>query len=501
MHHQSRCAVLWLFASTVLAGCSDSLSTSPDAPISASVSRDQIVATPAELDSVSRGFARALATPGMRTVLLNAMRRSEFVDGQIDARSFFGSSASAALTRAIERANGWNGGSLVARLQKYPGFTIQMPLQSQRLQWQGLNGVDVAATLNTDASTVTGYRADGSATAITAATAAARTEVLVLLAPKEAANLRATQRSNGPIETDGEMQMTGRITYVSAAGDTIRTTVAEVAANRVPELTIMSTSGSTSDTTRLDSFQATGYEDGAGSMEIRLRTKFYRPDGTLDGSVTYEFNGVNQGTTYNPANTLIARRIPDASTARINIEVWEDDCDCFGNNDDYYGQRDFTIGDRGQVRGIFGGTGGYQDDWTNIELDWTPKAAPVATSVSLAVTSLEIPVGGWTGFTATVKDQYGYTMPGVSPSTWNSVNPAVLDLLGSGVGASGTGVSEGYSVVQASYGSLAASAYITVTSGGGGGPPCPDNQIQCNQQRGVSPEGGLMQMVSPTRRR
>jgi hypothetical protein len=220
-------------------------------------------------------------------------------------------------------------------------------------------------------------------------------------------------------------------------------------------------------------------------MEIRLKTKFYRPDGTLDGSVTYARNDVSTGVGYNLDDLLISRRIPDGSLARINVEVWEEDCGCFGNDDDYYGQRNFIIGDRGQTRSIIGDPAGGLNtlgDLTNIRLDWTPKPAPVASSMSLTVSQYSVLIGGLTSFSARVIDQYGYAIPGAAPSSWTSYQPNVLDLTGSGGGAYGTGMTEGGAVVAAAYGSIVSSAYITVTSGGGE-PPCPNNQIQCEPTR------------------
>ena len=485
MLHSLKRALPRLGVSLALVGCSDSPATGPRESVLASVSGGQSVAVPSSLDSLSLGLAKVLETPSLRMVVLNAMRASAFVDGQIDARGFFSAPTSVALTGAVERANGWTSGSVIERLRRFPELAIHMPLRAHRLRWMGAKGVVVAAVLDSDAGTVKGYRGSGVSTNLTPSGAASDPNgVLLLLAPPEAANERVSPRSTGPIEEVGEVRVTGRITYVSVTGDTIRTSVAAVAANQVPELIVMSARGSPGDTTRLDSFQATGYEDGFGGMEIRLRTKFFQPDGTADGAVTYEFNGVETGTTYYPADLLIARRIPTASSARINIEVWEDDCGCWGNDDDYYGQRDFFIGDRAQIRGIFGGTGGPEDNWTNIELDWTPKAAPVASSISLSVSAYTIPVGGYTGLAASVKDQYGYTMPGVTPSTWSSANTGVLDVQGSGAGASGTGISEGYAMAQASYGSLSTSASISVVAGAGS-PPCPDNQIVCDPLRAL----------------
>jgi hypothetical protein len=474
------------------AGCSETREALPNEPVSAQIATPMMTSAPLALDSLSRGLARALAVRANRFIVLSAMRGSRFVDGQVDAATFFSRTSSRQLVRDIEKANGWLAGTLASRVRAYPGIALQLPFRSHRLAWTGDGLVRVAGLLNTESELARTFRSDGESSVLTPDEARGQSEAFVLLAPSEATDERAQSRSTGAIEIVGEALAAKRITYVSSSGDTTITTLQQVISGQDRNLTVSSLNGSNADSTKLGFFQANGYQDGYGALEMRLRTKFYRPDGSLDGEVTYERNDVTPGTAYNLDDLLISRRIPDASGARINIEVWEDDCDCFGNDDDYYGQRSFIIGDRGQTRSIFGDPAGIinvASDITNIRLDWTAKPAPIATSLALAISQYEIPVGGVTSFNAAVFDQYGYIIPGASPSSWSAYQPGVLDIASSGGGAIGTGVTVGGTVVSTSYGNLTGSAYITVSDAG---PPCPDNQVQCNQTRAKASADGRL---------
>lgn len=468
-----------------LTACSPSEFNAPTEPVSAAVTvvnnEGLPTPTPPVIDSIARAFAMALSEQAHRSTLVSAMRSSPKVDGQLDATILFSSPALRDLTRSIERANRWGSGGLVERLRRYSGLGVYIPFRNQRSRWTGDEAVLVAGMLNSENDTATAYSALGASMLLTPAAARVGSSVVVLIAPKEASSDRTQLRQFGPVQEAGERGEEPDITYVSRSGDTTITSLSAVLSGTDPNFVIVSMS-SESDTTRVDYLKVVGYEDGWGALEMRLKTKFYRPDGSLDGEITYAQNDVSPDQDYYPAAVLVHRRIPDASTAKIRIEVWEDDCGCFGNDDDYYGQRDFFVGDRGETRQIFGGTGGPQDNYTFIELDWTSKAASVGSSIALSVSSYTIAVGGGTGLSAAVLDQYGYVMPQASPN-WAVNAPEVLGLdAAQGATTYGSGLAEGGAVVYASWAGLSTSAYVAVTSGGGGN-PCPDNQIQCEPMR------------------
>ena len=92
----------------------------------------------------------------------------------------------------------------------------------------------------------------------------------------------------------------------------------------------------------------------------------------------------------------------------------------------------------------------------------TPTAStptPVATSITLSVTSLSFASFGATSqLSATVKDQNGTTMSGASV-TWSSSNTAVATVLANGLV---TAISVGSATILAQSGSVSAMASVTV---------------------------------------
>jgi uncharacterized protein YjdB len=89
-----------------------------------------------------------------------------------------------------------------------------------------------------------------------------------------------------------------------------------------------------------------------------------------------------------------------------------------------------------------------------------PPPTPVATTIAVSPLSGAVTVGGTQQFAATVKDQNGNVMSGLTIS-WSSSNSAVASVNASGLA---TGVSAGSATIKAAYGTLSASASLSVAA-------------------------------------
>jgi hypothetical protein len=281
----------------------------------------------------------------------------------------------------------------------------------------------------------------------------------VALIPAESKAVRQDPQPRGRgevIEAANDGQRAESFRWIKPDGTVLTADMADVRAGRDPRFTIrMSTTPS--GTTRIDCITSTINDGGvfAGNVELEIYAKFYGPNGAFLGAGEYKNHEFPEADgpeiiTRCPGAPLISLVMPDQGTARINVELWEDDCDCWGNDDDFYGRRDIVWGDRGQFRDV-------GNDGNMLELDWNPIPPSVVSSVSVYPVTLY--TGGTASTYAVSTDQYGYTLPSQAVSSWMSSNTSIAGVDGAGT-VSGHGYGSTY--IHATINGVTGSAMATV---------------------------------------
>ena len=479
-----------LLLGAVLASCGEAPVASVQPFVSGSVSRVARLDAPTPLDSVADALARGLRDSSARMHLLSAMRASPYVTGRVNARNYLSSQAGGTLARAAEHAMGWQDGKILALLGTHSDLQLEIGFAAHRLRWEG-GPLFVANAATQEQGAVPIFRGDGRSFVPEHPRDVRNSPTaLLLITPPEAAELRTTVRNHGPVQVASERAtVSDRVQYISAEGDTTILSLRKIASGQDENFVLAEASASGSDVTRLDYLSVNWWGDNSLSdNEVELRATFLRPNGTADGTFVYLNTEIAADEDYFLAVPFIERRIPDSTTARLRVEVWEKDCNCFGNDHDFMGERFFLFTDRAQTRSVIKG-----GDITQIELDWIPKAPPVATHLVLTASSTEIPVNSTVSVWAQVVDQYGWTMNSVSAS-WSNSAPQVLDFSGHQLSGSGIGVGLGWSTVGATYGGALAQVAVLVSETGGGG--CPPNDPNCQPFRAPM-IGGRLSAAKP----
>lgn len=462
----------------------------PSASVStASTTSADAAVVGAEMDRVARALALAMNDAQSRAKVLAALRASPWNAHKLVLQEFVATpDGPQVLAEAAQRA-GTSTGQLAASITALPALDFYAPFREQRRGWRATPGVVVMSTVNSDDTNIAGYDRGGSRVAHDAAQGTPGYPVLLLhpAEPKLRRNHVAPARPGDVIQDADENEAASELVWVEPSGDSIVTSMEDVLSGRDRRFAVLGAEGPGdampmdvttpgADSTFIDYYRLY-FRDGAGDTELYLKTKFYRPDGSNEGEMIWRKYDSLWEQEYYPHEPIIYRRVPEGSPAKLNVEVWEDDCGCFGNGDDYYGKRDFTWSDRDQTRSIDGNA--------NIRLGWTPKPASQASQISVAPYSMSLQPGGYQGVMATVTDQYGYRMPDVATS-WVSGDPSIAAVRPSGgTYADAEGVSYGGTAVYATAAGMTASTYVTVEDYQPS--PCPPPQVVCDIQRAPTP--------------
>jgi hypothetical protein len=360
MHWQSGWRqVAFTLAVVVLQGCDADELVTPD------TQRARSAAT------VARGIAQAMNDPNIRVLVRDAMRRSLLVDHKVPLKEFLATPegrivqarAAATLRMAPERFE--------AIVESLPEMDFLVPRREDRLAWRTTSALAVATTLDNDAPPTMIYLVNGAARPY----APGAPEALFLIEPREGQTRRIRpqpDRSGEAIQDASDGEGGGVFTLYDATGRILRRIeLADLvdAANATTESDVAYGYGS-SDTTYVDYFW-TDANDGAGTMEIEFRAKYYDESNTHVASATLRKEGLDSLVEYFWHEKLIHARIVDNTIARIRLNIVETDAFF----DDDMGTRDFTWGDNGQTRSLTG-----SGDNSNIKLGWTAVAGASSNS-------------------------------------------------------------------------------------------------------------------------
>lgn len=499
-------SLLVLAGALLTAGC-DSM-VEPDraslqgTTLAASDSRDLIAAMEPQLRVVSRAVAIAMQDREVRASVRDGLRDSPWSQHKVVLQDFLASAKGADLLAAAARAAGQTPAAFISgSLASLPPLDFYVPSRNVRRTWQGTPNVIVVGSLNPEVRHAVGFDRYGEELANPMDGVDNGTAVL-LLHPAEPKLPRVQPHPRGTgevIEVDGES--TERLVWYDASGDSLLVDIEAVRAGRDARFQIVRsvpvqplrgrrrpigkvskagigvvtpTPVNPSPMTHayLDEFKLF-FEDGWGQVELRIDARFYGPGGDYYGMARYSNDNVAHETTYTPGIALIAHIPPDGTPARINIDVWEDDCGCFGNSNDNYGNRDFVWFDRNETRTIHKGT----RTTSLIQLNWFARATSQVASYT--ANELAVNAGGSTQATITAWDQYGYRLADQQHtiSSWWTDNASVATVSPTG-GPSGAvyGIASGQTRYNAQI-----SGTSTVVSAGVAVAPCDPNDMFCAQ--------------------
>lgn len=466
MHRNFRVTAL-LGAALASYGCSDAtgpLDLSTNRPSTEAVASRTLAEQEAVLQQVVRGVAIALNDERVRLAVRDAMRDSPWNEHKLIFQEFITTTAGAGLVDAAGAAAGLSRAEFLANVAKLPSLDFYFVHGTQRRTWRGTPGVVVGATLNSDNGTH--YRFDSRGAAVAApGRAGAPGYPLVALIPAESKAVRQNPQPKGQgnvIEAENDGQRAESFKWIEPNGTVLTANLTDIRAGRDPRFTVLMNSSATAGT-RLDCIVSTIRDGGefAGNVELEVYAKFYGPDGAQLGTGVYKNHEFPEAprdgsVTRCPAVTLVTRVIPEQSTAKINLELWEDDCDCWGNGDDFYGRRDFFWNDRAQYRDV-------GNDGNMLEIDWDPIPPSVVSSVS--VSGITMYTGGTAYAYAKPIDQYGYGLPAQHVSSWWSSDSYIADVDG---GGTVTANAQGSTAIYATVAGITGTGSVTVETMGGG---------------------------------
>lgn len=379
------------------------------------------------LDLVARGIALAMEDESIRIAVRDAMRDSPWDEHQLDLHEFLETDRGQMVAQVAIEGLDIPFDRFADAIRSLPAMDFYVPYRDHRRTWTGARPVTVVAALNSDDGPFlgfdhTGHRIDPpSSRPIPVVPVVGLYPAERRIRRQESALQDASQEViEGPSE-----DTPGVFSWIEPDGTVLTSTYDDVISGRDPRFQVANMSLSSSmvpaDTTFLDRVEIF-FCDGAGDVELRLEAEFYHEDGTLDGTGVYyvgDFappdpcDGTNPSYR-NPHYPLIFRVTPDSTNHRVHIEVWEDDCGCFGNDDDYKGARDFYWDDRAELRSI--PPAGHTN--ANVELDWSPLPPSVLSAVSLSPDPVEVRPGDRAFVYGRALDQYGYGLSGYSVDSW-----------------------------------------------------------------------------------
>lgn len=176
------------------------------------------------VDALARAFAVAMADPGVRAAVRDAMRASPLTAHKLSLQQFGASPDGEQLLRAAASAVGKSVDELRSTIAGLPELDFYVPARQHRLTWRATVDYVVAVNLNGHGATA-GYGPDGRPVAFDLFQAEPPRQVVLVLQTAETKNRRIYPRVDRPGATiqdveDGEIG--GSFVFTDAFG-TIRT--------------------------------------------------------------------------------------------------------------------------------------------------------------------------------------------------------------------------------------------------------------------------------------
>ncbi|MGH7481962.1 MAG: hypothetical protein ACRELV_07385, partial [Longimicrobiales bacterium] len=386
-----------------------------------------------------------------------SMRESPWDEHQLLLEHFRGSETGIYLFTEAAAKSGLSVELLDKWLSRLPPMSLYVPIREQRDGWDGSGDVLVVTALNTDDGPYYAYDSTGGLVPWTEESRSYGTAIA--FTPSERPEIR---------DEDGLA-----FRWISSDGDTLVSSVDNIMKGLDPRFQVLTSSAG--DTTYLDYFSIE-FCDGGGNNELRIEARFYSADGVYEGYGEY-YDGDVPEPLYTcdgdgsfpveewPHSPVITKVLPGGAEHAIGIQVWEDDCDCYGNDDDYFGGFSIDAGDRGSVRSTAVPAPPVGHKYaTYLEFDWEPIPSSTLDRMRIEPSQVTVWVGGdseqvWARFI----DQYGYGLSGYSVESWwvsNSTYASVDEDPNNRADVSGE--SEGTTTVWASYGTLQDGATVNV---------------------------------------
>ncbi len=398
------------------AACGDIQEPTSAVPRAPSISTAVVPASvDAELQRVARAVALALGDAPVRLSLRDALRDSPWDEHQLLLQELVAAPEGRLLAAAAARAAGQTAEQFATRVAALPPLDLIMPSREHRTTWRGTPGVLVTATLNSESGPVHRFDLRGDAVR----SAGAGVPVLRLSPAEPRAKRYRPERGRGETIQGGREEQAVTFTWLEPNGDSIVVSLEDVMAGRDPRFRVIASAADGPTNLR---YVKVRFDDAGDDLELVLDAKFYRPDGGLIGTARWSDYSFPPNGDESPNVPLIQKIVPNNSTARINVHVWEDDCDCFGNNDDHYGSRDFDWDDNEITQTIYDGGWGASD----VRLGWTAIAAPTFSGVQVYGDDIYLDDVGV--ISATAVDQYGWPLGGYSVSSWSSDHPGIASI-------------------------------------------------------------------------
>ncbi len=494
-------ARLMVLGGVVFAAACDSVvapeALAPREAVSTLTAAEEAAAAAVEpnLRQVTRAIAVAIEDRAVRHAVRDGLRDSPWSQHKVVLQDFLASAEGQIVLQGAARAAGLSEAEFSARVAALPPLDFYVPSRDTRRTWQGTPNVTVVGTLNTETKRGFGYDTKGQ-DVTDPMNQRNQGHAVLLLHPAESKLPRSRPQPRGRgevIQSAEDGELAERLVWYYPNGDSVVVDIEEVRAGRDSRFKVMNTvaltptggvvqptggvltSGSVSPTpinpspttyAYLDYFKI-NFDDGWGNVELRIDAKFYGPAGDYYGFARYSNDDVAGHSSQSPGVPLIAHIPPVETDARIWIEVWEDDCGCFGNNNDYYGWRNFTWYDRDQTRSIYKGSTNTAD----VELNWVARARSQLARYVLP--DVWVQEGNSAQAVVTALDQYGYRLVNQqhTVSNWwtGSSYIASVSSMG-GAYASVYGNVAGTTNLYATVGSTTLSATVTVEAPYS--PPC-----------------------------
>lgn len=423
---------LYLLVAVVLTGCDDN-----ELPASPSVNATQVTSsevTKLETDAaairqIGRALGASFAAEEKRATYLDAVRRSDLPQSQVSLHDFARTTQGRATLTAGALAVGQNPIALFAVIESLPRFALLLS-REVRDTLSAEQTLSVVAALNAETGPFYVFDSQGNESVVDIADLPAGAVVTAF--PQEGRSASSSAPEASSTTPSGVL---GSFVYRE---------------NGTALLNSVVPSGSM----QLDTLLYTFCDQPYGNNEILVKAYFHGEDGTSAGYGEY-YDGdapvysagnmcdhVVQGNELilAPYADVIQHAIPTNGAHWVRVEVWEDDCDCYGNDDDYYGSFEWRHGESGHLKE-------YQyneTDWQRCNLysyaycqyrgavgariSWV---SPPASELTVHYFEATVDTVWLNGEDVTVfarfKDQYGYRIYG-SVDGWWSTNSSVLEV-------------------------------------------------------------------------
>lgn len=381
------------------------------------------------LDALARSVAVELSNPANRAAFLEQLAASTLPQKQLLLEDFLATPLGSRVADRWVRQTG--AANLISLASTLPTMSLLLPTVDAVVPGES-GTLDVAAALNSDLGPWSVYAATGAMKDRRSGPSADVLGTVIIEPTVDPARLRSGR--------GGEA-----VRWITVDGDTID--IAGDALQSGQDIQFEPQSFAQSGSTTLSevhySFcdgvpqEGDEFPNPKGDIELRIEARFFHEDGRLGAYGEY-YNGdvpepSNCGTTGNltndpvlyPAVAILNHAIPSSGRHYIVVDVWEDDCDCFGDSDDHYGSALIGISRNGDLI--------EASSQASVKLSWNAPAASELTSLEFGGPGEINTVAGNSATRAWVRflDQYGYGLAH-SVTQWTSSNTWVATVSANG---------------------------------------------------------------------